>query len=816
MTDFEKLGAFYLGRGFDLATGKADASDLLLYDSRDLTTHAVILGMTGSGKTGLGVALLEEAAIDGVPAIVIDPKGDLGNLRLAFPDLAPSDFRPWIDEGEAARRGVTPDAFAAETALRWRTGLAEWGQDPSRIARFRDSVETTIYTPGSAAGAPLSILRSFSAPPPAVAHDAEAMRERVLTTASGLLAIVGIDADPVRSREHVLLSNLLDHAWRAGRDLDLPSLIREVQKPPFSSVGVLDLESFFPSRDRFALATALNALLASPGFSVWTEGAPLDVARLLFSPEGKPRLSILSLSHLGDAERMFVVTTLLNEVVAWMRAQSGTSSLRAILYMDEVFGYFPPTANPPSKLPMLTLLKQARAFGLGVVLATQNPVDLDYKGLGNAGTWFIGRLQTERDKARVLDGLEGAAAAEAVYDRARLDATLSALRPRVFLMCNAHDDAPVLFQSRFALSYLRGPLTRPQIQALSRKPTAESGAPAPTPIPVRVSRPAGAPAAAATSSRAVLPPEVVEMFAPVRSTTAAAGAAGRRLEYRPSILGTAKLHYVDARRGLDAWEAVAAWAPFPGEMALDPWEGATIVEGTMPELARAPVEGAAFAPLPPAGARAKTYAAFEKALEEWLYRTRSLSGFAYPALGAASRPGESEGDFRVRLAHALRERRDAEVEALRKKYRAKLTAADDKVRAAEARLEREKAQAAQARLSTGISVGAAFFGALFGGRRFGSASHMGTAARGMGRAAQQAQDVGRAEESLEVLVERRAALQREVEEEISRLRTAADLAGLFVEPVRVAPRKGDLSAGPVSLVWAPFWIAPDGSATPAS
>jgi len=427
MQDFEKLGVFYLGRQVAGHAGAADG-ELLLYDAKDLTTHAVCVGMTGSGKTGLCVSLLEEAAIDGVPSLVIDPKGDLGNLMLTFPRLAASDFEPWIDAGEAARKGSTPAEHAARTAELWQKGLAEWGQDGARIERLRSACDVAIYTPGSDAGLPLRVLGSFAAPPPAIVQDADAFRERVAASVSGLLALMGIGGDPVRSREHILLSNLLDRAWREGRDLDIPTLIREVQAPPFETVGVMSVDAIFPPADRLSLSMQLNNLLASPSFAAWMYGEPLDVQRLLYGPDGRPRLSILSIAHLSDAERMFFVTLLLGEVVAWMRRQSGTPSLRALLYMDEVFGYLPPTANPPSKAPMLTLLKQARAFGLGVVLATQNPVDLDYKALSNAGTWFLGRLQTERDKARVLDGLEGAAATSgAAFDRSAMETMLSGL-----------------------------------------------------------------------------------------------------------------------------------------------------------------------------------------------------------------------------------------------------------------------------------------------------------------------------------------------------------------------------------------------------
>ena len=466
MEDYEKLGSFYLGKKHDLALGKTEDA-LTLYDSKDLTTHAVCVGMTGSGKTGLCLSLIEEAGIDGVPVIAIDPKGDLGNLLLTFPDLKPEDFRPWVDPSVATRKGITPDELAEQTADLWRKGLGDWGQDGERIRRYNEKVDKAIYTPGSSAGIPLTVLKSFNAPSQAVIDDSDAFRDRVQSTTSGVLALLGIDADPVRSREHIFLSNVLDRAWREGRNLDLAGLIQEIQNPPFTKVGVVDLETFYSAKDRLELGMQLNNLLASPSFASWLEGEPLDIKKLLYTEEGRPRLSILSIAHLSETERMFFVTILLNEILSWMRSQPGTGSLRALLYMDEIYGYFPPTANPPSKKPMLTLLKQARAYGLGVVLATQNPVDLDYKGLSNTGTWFLGRLQTERDKARVLEGLEGASAqAGSSFNKAEMEVTLAGLGSRVFLMNNVHDNQPQVFHTRWAMSYLRGPLTRDQIRTL--------------------------------------------------------------------------------------------------------------------------------------------------------------------------------------------------------------------------------------------------------------------------------------------------------------------------------------------------------------
>ena len=543
LENYEKLGAFYLGRPYDLAERIAQEG-LLLYDSKDLTTHAVCVGMTGSGKTGLCIGLLEEAAIDGIPAIVIDPKGDLPNLLLTFPELRPEDFTPWVNEGDARKKNLTRDQYGRQQAELWRDGLASWGQDGSRIARLRDSADFAVYTPGSTAGIPVSILSSFEAPPQALVDDSELLGDRIATTVTSLLGLVGIEADPIRSREHILLSTILEQAWRTGRDLDLPALIQAVQDPPVKKVGVLDIEAFYPAGQRFELAMALNNLLAAPGFDTWMQGEPLEIDRILYTPEGKPRVSIFSIAHLSEAERMFFVSLLLNQVLGWMRGQSGTTSLRAIVYMDEIFGYFPPVANPPSKRPLLTLLKQGRAYGVGVVLATQNPVDLDYKGLSNTGTWFIGRLQTERDKARVLEGLEGVAAgARTAFDRGAMEETLAGLGKRVFLLNNVHEDEPVVFETRWVMSYLRGPLTREQIRLLTGK---RRGSDASQPMAAAGKETAAASPAEGTVSaeagsafvRPVLPPGVPQHFVPLRGP-----GLEKSLTYRPMLLaaGTVRI-----------------------------------------------------------------------------------------------------------------------------------------------------------------------------------------------------------------------------------------------------------------------------------
>ncbi|HVS15905.1 MAG TPA: DUF87 domain-containing protein [Thermoanaerobaculia bacterium] len=788
--DFEKLGAFYLGREVDWKSGEP-SGELLLYDAKDLTTHAVIVGMTGSGKTGLAVDLLEEAAIDGLPALVIDPKGDMGNLLLTFPDLAPDDFEPWIDPAVAARSGRSVAEEAAATAKVWARGLAEWGLDRARIAAFRDRVELALYTPGSTAGRPLSVLRSFDAPSEAVLAHADALQERIQYAVSGLLALLGIAADPVGSREHILLANLLDRAWREGRSLDLAGLIQGIQKPPFEKLGVIDLETFYPARERTALALKLNGLLASPGFAAWLEGDPLDVGALLYTPHGKPRISIVSIAHLSDAERMFVVTLLLNETVAWMRAQSGTSSLRALLYMDEIFGFFPPTAEPASKRPMLTLLKQARAYGLGVVLATQNPVDLDYKGLANCGTWWIGRLQTERDVDRVMAGLEGAAvAAGRGLDSADIRRTLAGLGKRVFLMNNVHEDQPVLFQTRWAMSYLRGPLTRAEIARLSPA--------APAPPPFAAPPP---PESAEGGSRPVLPAGIEERFM-VSESELPEGVAPL---YRPHLFARAHLHYKRAGVGVDLWRELTVVAPMAESAKELAWDGAEVRDDWHPRLLKRPLAGARFAGLPAAAQRAQAYQQATKDLAAELYRSRSLVIWSYPPFKEQSEPLEEEAAFRFRLVTRALEERDREVEKLRLKHAAQIEKLAARIAAAEAKVATEKAQLADRKLATVVSAGASVLGALLGRKKLSvtNVSRAGTAIRGVGRSRKEAQDVARAADRLEDLLEERQELEAELEREVAALRARmVSPAELELVRTEVRPLKGDLAVEDVGLVWA--------------
>lgn len=798
--DFEKLGVFYLGRPYDLMAKQAKPG-WLLYDSKDLVTHAVCVGMTGSGKTGLCIGLLEEAAIDGIPALIIDPKGDLANLMLNFPQLRGEVFAPWINEDDARKKGLSPADYATQQAELWKKGLGDWGQSGERIQKLRDAADVVVYTPGSNAGIPVSILKSFAAPSQEILDDAEMLRERISTTVMSLLGLVGVEADPIKSREHILLSTILDHTWKARQDLDLATLIQQIQTPPVAKIGVLDLDSFYPSKERFALAMQLNNLLAAPGFSAWLEGEALDVGQMLHSPGGKPRLAIFSIAHLNDAERMFFVTFLLSQTLGWVRAQSGTTSLRAILYMDEIFGYFPPVANPPSKQPLLTLLKQARAFGLGVVLATQNPVDLDYKGLANTGTWFIGRLQTERDKARVLEGLEGAAASSGKkFDKQGMEQTLAGLGNRVFLLNNVHEDAPEVFQTRWTLSYLRGPLTRTQIKTLMDPLKAGKGsgvrseAKSSTPHPSRLT-PHG--------SRPMLPPEVPQHFIPVLGSQP----SGSALIYQPMLLGASQVRVSDSKAGVDVTQDVTVLAPISdGAVAVD-WDRAVESWLALADLESSPLNGALFGSVPSAASKAKSYEAWNKDFAGWLFRTRKVDLLKSPSTKANSKPGESERDFRVRLQQFGREARDKQSDSLRQKYAPKIAALQDRIRRAGQMVERQQAESRASQMQAAISVGASILGAFLG-RKTVSATNIGratTAIRGAGRVIKESKDVGQAEENVSALQQQLADLEAQFKTETDALAAATDPLSEKLETMSLKPTKANIAVKLVALAWTPHW-----------
>ncbi|MGQ0812193.1 MAG: ATP-binding protein [Nitrospiraceae bacterium] len=809
MQEFEKLGVFYLGRPYDLAR-KQPKPGWLLYDSKDLVTHAVCVGMTGSGKTGLCLSLLEEAAIDGIPAIIIDPKGDLGNLLLTFPGLTGEEFLPWINEDEARKKGVSPADYAKQQAQLWSRGLADWQQDGDRIKRLRDAAEFAIYTPGSNAGLAVSILESFAAPPQDIREDAELFRERINTTTTSLLGLLGIDADPVQSCEHILISTILGQAWRQGQDLDLPALIQQIQTPPVTKIGVMDVDSFFSSKDRFALAMKLNNLLAAPGFQAWIEGEALDIQQILYATSGKPRMAIFSIAHLNDAERMFFVTLLLSQVVGWMRAQSGTTSLRAILYMDEIFGYFPPVANPPSKLPLLTLLKQARAFGLGVVLATQNPVDLDYKGLANTGTWFIGRLQTERDKARVIEGLEGARSGNE-FNRGRMEQILAGLGNRIFLMNNVHEDEPVVLETRWVLSYLRGPLTRNQIKLLMEPRKPGGYRTEAQELRTETQSSARNPQHAVLTSRPILPPNIPQHFIPIRGRQP----SGSHIVYQPMVLGAGQVRFAEPKAGVNMTKDLTYVTPISDAAVAVSWDDASEVEAPITDLEQGPKDDAQFSQLPTAAGKLKSYEAWNKDFGKWLYRTQKVDLLKSPSTKQVSSPGESERDFRARLQQSGREQRDQEVDRLRKAYAPKIAALQDRIRRAGQKRDAESEQAKAAHVQTAISVGASILSAFLGRKTISSTNigKVATAARGVGRSMKESQDKARAEENIQVLAGQLQELEARFKTDIDALTSKLDPMSEKLETISVKPNKSNITVKLVVLAWMPHWQDAQGSTT---
>jgi hypothetical protein len=793
--DIEGLGVFYLGRRVD-PDALQPLEEPILLDARRLTTHAVCVGMTGSGKTGLLVDLIEEAALDGIPAIVVDPKGDLANLLLTFPELAPDDFRPWLDPEAAIREGISLDDLAARTAATWSAGLAASGQTAERIRRLRANAEMAVYTPGSRAGQPLAMLGSFEPPATSPEDDPEQWRERIESLVAGILALIGMDVAPNASREHVLLAAIIDSLWKSGHQVDFGSLVRAIPAPPIERIGFLDLDNFCSPGDRFQLASRLNTVAAAPGFEAWIEGESLDVGRLLWSPAGRPRVSVVSIAHLTEPQRMAFVTLLAGQTVSWMRSQRGTSSLRAIFLMDEVFGYLPPTANPPSKQPLLTLLKQARAYGLGVVLATQNPVDLDYKGLSNAGLWFLGRLQTARDKARVLDGLEGAAASSGrSLDRGRVDRLLSGLGQRRFLLHSVHEDDETVFETRWTMAYLRGPMLREEIRRLTDAVSGQVGENGGGSLPDVASTEDAGP-------RPLLPPGVTEVFvAPHQGSSGAVLRSGECL-YRPALLGRARIRYSLASARIDTHRQVVCMAPAGDALGETAWEAGRML-AVPPTIEPAPRPGG-FATLPGPLNGPKAYQSLAIALKNHLTRSSRLVVWRAGAIDAVSDPGESEAAFRLRIAQRLREWRDAEMDRVRERYASKRMTLADRIDRARQKVQREKAEARNQSLQTYVSVGTAILDALL--RRKATTTTVGKAATSMrsaSRSARQQADVAHAEESLATLLDRQESLEAEVTAALERIRLESSLERVVLERLEIPARKADSVVEDVVLAWVP-------------
>ena len=799
-------GKYFLGNVWDPKTGEL-TDETLRYDSEDLTTHAVVVGMTGSGKTGLCVGLLEEAALNQVPALMIDPKGDLTNLLLHFPGLLPADFQPWINAAAARKEGKTEEQAAAETAEMWRKGLADWGIGPERLQALADSVDFTIYTPGSTAGVPLSVLASLGAPSLPWDGNEEVLGEQISGTVTALLSLTGLkDIDPVQSREHILLSNILADAWRNGHSLDLGELIMQIQTPPFAKLGVLDVNSFFPDKDRFGLAMRINSMLASPSFQTWMEGEPLDVQALLYTPDGKPRHSIFYIAHLSEEERMFFVTLLYANVETWMRAQSGTTSLRAIVYFDEIFGYMPPLSNPPSKTVMLRMLKQARAFGVGMVLATQNPVDVDYKGLSNAGTWFIGKLGTEQDKARLLDGLTSAIAG--AVDVKELDRLISGIGKRVFLMRNVNEKKPLLFQTRWAMNYLAGPLTRTQIPALNALRGVHHTAAAPSPV-----RPAapGTPEATGTITRPPVPSGVGEYFLPANLTLSEAaethrypvdpGARESGVVYRPALLSQADVRLTNAKYALNT---DMTWTALIYESDLTPpirWEDNHNPPVDDRKLDRAPLHDARFASLAGPLADAKMLRTLETDFVDYVVRNGAVTVRANDKLKVYGGPEMSDADFAKLCEDAADDLMQVELDKVKARFETKLKSVETKLKKEERELAEDEAEF-KSRKGEEYAKHAETLLSLFGGRRKSLSSSLSKR-----RMAEKAKvDIEESEQAIADMQEQLGSLKGEMEVALDEVEAKYDALIADTKEVPVAPKKTDVRVGMFGVAWVPHYL----------
>jgi Helicase HerA, central domain len=810
--DYEKLGIFYLGKKYNMES-KSIEDQLVLYESKDLLTHAVCVGMTGSGKTGLCMVLLEEAIIDGIPLLIVDPKGDISNLLLTFPQLNAENFLPWINEQDALKKGLSLEEYAKNQAETWKKGISDWNQLEERIGRLRNSANFIIYTPGSNSGIPLSILKSFSSPSKEVVEDSELFRERIDNTVISLLTIAGIKANP-QSREHILISTILNNVWSAGKDFDLAGLIKAILEPPMTKVGVLDIESFFPSKDRFGLVMSLNNLLASPTFSSWMEGVDLDIGNILYDKSGKPNVSIFSISHLNDNERMFFVTLLLNQILSWVRAQSGTMSLRSILYFDEIYGYVPPIANPPSKQPLMTLLKQARAFGLGIVLATQNPVDLDYKGLSNTGTWFIGRLQTEQDRDRVLDGLVGVSQnGNKTVNRKNIEQLISGLDNRIFLMNNTHEDGLEMLQTRWALSYLRGPLVKDQIKQLMAHmkkskdfiETKTKSEDLDEPIvsnndPNNDHTNINSKSKNEIKEQPILSPEITQYFIPLSFLGTK---KPNEFFYKPVILGAVSLNFIDSKLAVDLIKDLTFITPITdGSVPVD-WANSQQIEIDIKNLQKNP-ENANFMDLPPEASKPANYESWKKDFIDWLYRNQKLNLFKVKNLKEISKVEESERDFKIRIDILIRENRDNMTQKLRQKYASKMRSLQEKIQRTENILRLQQEQAQQQKIQTAFSLGSTLIGAFMGRKiaRY-TARRASDVMRGVTRTAKEKNDVDKTLQILQSYQRQFLDLETEFKAEVVEIENKIRRNLNDLETITLKLDKKDISVKLLSLTWVP-------------
>jgi hypothetical protein len=853
MTD----SAFYLGRIFDPQINQVTTQPVD-YEPADLTTHAVVTGMTGSGKTGLCINLLEEAALQGIPAIIIDPKGDLTNLLLHFSDLAPQDFEAWIDPEIARRAGETMDQAAAAASLAWRQNLQDWGINHERMVALKNAAEFAIYTPGSDTGIPVSVLSSLNVPDLDWKANREILREKISSTVTALLGLIGEkDIDPIKSREHILLSNIFEYMWSQGRNIELTQLILQTQTPPFDKLGAFSVDTFFPPKERMALAMLLNNILAAPAFEAWREGQDLDIHSLLTAKDGRPRHNIFYLAHLSEAERMFFVTLLLSAVETWMRTQSGTGSLRAILYMDEIFGYMPPTANPPSKVLLLRLLKQARAFGLGLLLATQNPVDMDYKALSNAGTWFIGKLQTDQDKQRLLDGLVGASNGT---PRSALDQMITRLGKRIFVLHNIHANQPLLFQSRWTMNFLAGPMTRSQIPSLNKlvgarlpeevsvpgSPTSiasdrsgimsdGSSLPSASILPQssnskpkvdKVLPPQAGPAltvSAVSNSgnqiKPVLPPGISEyFFLQTYSLPEAFSFAGKSMPaeaviqnvvYRPALLGAAQIRFLDRKLGVDSNLTKAALVEMPARSGSIRWDDFPYKKSGLDKLESAPASGSTFDTVEAPLNDSKRMTALKNDFTDWVYRNSSVNARVNQTLKVFAGPDVTQADFMKACADAARQARDAVLEKITGPMDRKIKVLEEKIAREQQVLQQDQTELGQRK-----------------NEELGNLAELGASIVGIGRKKNITTQLTkrRLTEHAKGMVEGSIQILDQYKKDLSDLqgqrdRSAQEISDSWgkvvndVSTINVTPRKTDIYINVFGVAWIPYYVVQTGDQT---
>ena len=767
---FEKLGLFYLGK---------DSNDdsLTLYKSKHLTTHAMLVGMTGSGKTGLGIGLIEEAAIDNIPSIIIDPKGDMGNLCLAFPQMRGEDFEPWI---EASNAEESISQKAKLTATMWVNGLIASGQDKSRVKKFAQ-VEKTIYTPGSSAGVSVNILASFSAPSREVLEDSDTLASLINTTVSSLLSLISIKSDNINSKEHLLLSNIIYHFWLKGVSLSLEDIIGYVASPPFKKIGMLPLSSFYTQDQRMKLAMLLNGVASSVTFSSWIKGETLDIQNMLYDENGKAKVAIFSIAHLNDNERMFFVTILLNTYISWMRQQRGSSSLKSVLYMDEIFGFFPPTKNPPSKEPMLLLLKQARAFGTGIILSTQNPVDIDYKGLSNIGTWFVGKLQTKQDIDKVIDGI----AAKSPLNKKEISHKIATLKGRHFFMKNVHSDETKEFATRWVLSYLKGPMTKDDIKIVMQDKRVQNNKKEEESVKVEKDLNA--------DTKQILSENIKEYFLDSNINT--------QTPFYPYLYSSAKVRFYNQKRAIDIIDELDFTFELNEFQSTIEWENATTPEAV--DFSLKPTTNTAFSKLPSILTEAKSLKDFQKSLANYLYESKRIELFSVKELKLESKLNQNRRDFLVEVEDTLKELRDEKTQKLEEKFEVKYRQLEDKQKRLEIKLQKEENDVSSKTTDTIVDVGLAIFGAFFGRKTLSTSTMRKTASafkKGKG-VLKERDDVKNILEQIEELEESISELNATLENEIQNIEDKLDIQNYEISSVFIKPRRTDITIQDIALLW---------------